>query len=67
VDDPGLLNSVEVARIFRVARSTVIGWAERGLLPYTRTPSGRLRFYHSDVMGLLEREHRRTNPPGTAD
>lgn len=63
MDDPELLSSVEVARIFKVARSTVVGWAERGLLPYTRTPSGRLRFYRSEVMELLEREHREGSPP----
>jgi hypothetical protein len=39
------LASAEVAKIFRVARSTVVGWAKKDLPPYTRTPSGRLRFY----------------------
>ncbi|WP_372503885.1 helix-turn-helix domain-containing protein [Actinomadura rupiterrae] len=38
--DSELLTSTEVAAMFRVARSTVSGWAARGLLPYARTPSG---------------------------
>ncbi|NKZ06172.1 helix-turn-helix domain-containing protein [Actinomadura latina] len=63
MDDPELLSSAEVARIFRVARSTVLGWARRRLLPYTRTPSERLRFYRSDVMRLLEHEHYGADPP----
>lgn len=44
-----LLTTAEVARLFRVARSTVISWAYRGLLPYTATPTGQLRFYRSSV------------------
>ncbi|MEU6035910.1 helix-turn-helix domain-containing protein [Actinomadura sp. NPDC047616] len=52
---PGLLTAGEVAAIFRVARSTVSNWVARGLLPYTRTPSGRLRFYREDVERLLLR------------
>ncbi|MFI0445817.1 helix-turn-helix domain-containing protein [Actinomadura sp. 6N118] len=47
--DPELLTTAEVARIFRVSSSTVSGWAARGLLPYVRTPSGRLRFHREDV------------------
>lgn len=54
---PELLTTGEVAAVFRVSRSTVTGWAAKGLLPYTRTPSGRLRFYRADVVRLL-RHHR---------
>ncbi|MCO6008185.1 helix-turn-helix domain-containing protein [Actinoallomurus purpureus] len=39
----------EVARLFRVTRSTVTSWAYRGLLPYTTTPTGHLRFYRESV------------------
>jgi excisionase family DNA binding protein len=56
-DLPDLLTTMDVARIFRVARSTVSGWAGRGLLPYTRTPSGRIRFYRDDVNRLLAEQH----------
>jgi excisionase family DNA binding protein len=44
-----LLTTGEVARLFRVARSTVTSWAYRGLLPYTTTPTGHLRFYRSSI------------------
>ncbi|MFC5750355.1 helix-turn-helix domain-containing protein [Actinomadura rugatobispora] len=48
-----LLTAKEVAVIFRVARSTITQWAARGLLPHTRTPTGRLRFYRADVERVL--------------
>jgi excisionase family DNA binding protein len=57
-DEPELLTTSEVARIFKVARSTVVGWAARGLIEYTRTPTGRFRFYRESVDRLLERERR---------
>ncbi|NDU73568.1 helix-turn-helix domain-containing protein [Actinomadura sp. DSM 109109] len=59
---PELLTAAEVARIFRVSRSTVVGWASRGLLDHTRTPSGRLRFYRASMLRLL-REGRGTPGP----
>jgi hypothetical protein len=49
-DEPAeLLTTAEVAGLFRVARSTVISWAYRGLLPYTTTPTGHLRFYRASI------------------
>ncbi|WP_344947249.1 helix-turn-helix domain-containing protein [Actinomadura miaoliensis] len=55
-DLPDLLTTAEVATMFRVARSTVSGWAARGLLPSARTPSGRLRFHRADVEVVLRRD-----------
>jgi excisionase family DNA binding protein len=52
-EPPKLLTAVEVASLFRVARSTVVSWTEKGLLPHTRTPSGRLRFYRDTVTQML--------------
>jgi excisionase family DNA binding protein len=53
-----LLTTAEVARLFRVARSTVTSWAYRGLLPYTMTPTGHLRFYRASIeRRLAERGH----------
>lgn len=43
-DAPDLLTTVEVSKIFRVSRNTVVAWAGKGLLEHTRTPSGQLRF-----------------------
>ncbi|MCW2900205.1 MAG: DNA-binding protein [Streptosporangiaceae bacterium] len=57
-NEPELLTTSEVARIFKVARSTVAGWAARGLIEYTRTPTGRLRFYRRSVDRLLQQERR---------
>jgi predicted site-specific integrase-resolvase len=55
--EPELLTSAEVARLFRVARSTVISWAYRGLLPYTTTPTGHLRFHRASIeRRLAERD-----------
>ena len=62
-DLPDLLTTMDVARIFRVARSTVSGWADRGLLPYTRTPSGRIRFDRDDVNRLLAHNPFPDKPP----
>jgi excisionase family DNA binding protein len=56
---PDLLTTAETAKIFRVARSTVISWAYRGLLPYTTTPTGHLRFRRETVQRLLAE---RNNP-----
>lgn len=50
--DGEVLTTAEVARLFRVARSTVISWAYRGLLPYTTTPTGYLRFYRDSIERL---------------
>lgn len=48
-----LLKASEVADMLRVARSTVLSWAYRGLLDYTRTPGGQLRFYRDQVEAIL--------------
>jgi predicted site-specific integrase-resolvase len=58
-----LLTTAEVARLFRVARSTVTSWAYRGLLPYTTTPTGHLRFYRVSIeRRLAERDGSIRNP-----
>lgn len=61
-DFPELLTTVEVARVFRVARTTVVSWAARGLLDHTRTPSGHLRFYRASVVRMLREGHREGRP-----
>jgi excisionase family DNA binding protein len=57
-DTPELLNTVEVAKIFRVSRNTVVAWASRGLLEHTRTPSGQFRFFRRSVEQVLRDSHR---------
>jgi excisionase family DNA binding protein len=49
---PELMKTSEVARRLGVARSTVLSWAYRGLLDYTRTPGGQLRFHRDQVEAL---------------
>jgi excisionase family DNA binding protein len=52
-----LLTTAEVARIFRVARNTVVSWAAKGLVEHTRTPTGQLRFYRRSVEQVLRDGH----------
>lgn len=60
-----LLTTMEVAAIFRVTRATITGWARKGLLPYTLTPTGRLRFYRADIERLLRK--RRSSEGGISE
>jgi excisionase family DNA binding protein len=55
-----LLTTIEVARVFRVDRSTVSRWAATGRVASIRIPGGRqFRYRESDIRKLLEgeREH----------
>jgi excisionase family DNA binding protein len=61
-EQPELLTTSEVAHIFRVARNTVVSWADKGLLEHTRTPSGQLRFYRRSVEHVLNDGHRGSVP-----
>ena len=61
-DLPELLTTAETAAIYRVARSTVTGWAHRSLLPHTRTPTGQLRFHRDTVLRLLAERQRSDCP-----
>ena len=61
-EQPELLTTAETAKIFRVARSTVISWARQGLVPYITTPSGHLRFHRATVQRLLKEHHGSPNP-----
>jgi excisionase family DNA binding protein len=61
-EQPELLTTAETAKLFRVARSTVISWARQGLLPYMTTPSGHLRFHRDTVQRFLKERH---NSPDT--
>jgi excisionase family DNA binding protein len=60
--EPELLTTAETAKLFRVARSTVISWARRGLLPYMTTPSGHLRFHRDTVHRFLEERRDSSDP-----
>jgi excisionase family DNA binding protein len=63
---PELLTTAETAKLFRVARSTVISWARQGLLPYMTTPSGHLRFHRDTVQRFLKEHHGPDTPPPKA-
>lgn len=45
----------EVAELFGVDPSTVVRWADEGLLPFFRTPGGHRRFKRIDVDALRGR------------
>jgi excisionase family DNA binding protein len=60
-EPPELLKTSEVARSLGVVRSTVLSWAYRGLLDYTTTPGGHLRFYRDQVEAIRTGEE---NLPG---
>lgn len=47
-----LLNTEEVAAIFRVGEKTVRKWAKEGRLPYIRTLGGNYRFKADEVEAL---------------
>lgn len=47
------LSSGAVAKLFNVHTTTVIDWADKGLLPCFRTPGGQRRFRPEDVESFL--------------
>lgn len=51
--DQELLTSGEVAARFRVGPSTVRRWADTGLIPSLRTPSGQRRYRASDIERVI--------------
>ena len=53
-----ILTGAQVAALFGVHPSTVVNWAESGVLPCFRTPGGHRRYQLSDVETL--RDSRRT-------
>ena len=48
-----LLNSGEAARILGIHQNTLRSWADRGLVPHLRTPTGYRRFAIEDLERLL--------------
>jgi excisionase family DNA binding protein len=54
--DEELLKVSEVAKLLRVAESTVRGWIVRGEVPAVRLPGGVYRIRREDVEKLLRRQ-----------
>lgn len=52
--EPFDLTSFDVARRLAIHVSTVAEWAEKGVLPFWRTPGGHRRFRRSDVERLAQ-------------
>jgi len=52
---PDVLTRAETAQVLGVHPSTVSRWADSGLLPHIRTPSGERRYRRGDVEELLNR------------
>lgn len=49
-----LMGPGQVAELFHVDPKTVTRWAKTGKLKSVRMPSGRYRFWLSDVLAILE-------------
>jgi excisionase family DNA binding protein len=54
-----VLTPAEVARVFGVDPKTVAKWADRGKIPFLRTPGGHRRYRLDDVYALRRQEQRR--------
>lgn len=54
---PQTFTTFQAAKIARVAPSTVIYWANKGLLKVTTTPGGHRRIAVSDLVDFMERCH----------
>jgi len=52
-----LIAPKEACRMLDVSASTVRRWAYQGKIRYVRLPSGRLRYYRSDIEKILKGEH----------
>lgn len=50
----GPLTTGQVAAIFGVTTTTVKRWADKGLLPFFRTPGQHYRFLRADVEAFKE-------------
>jgi len=51
--EPDLLTAIEAAERLRVSASTVRRWAQLGLIPAIRLPSGQVRIRRTDVERVL--------------
>lgn len=56
VNDDQLLTPAEVACAFNVDPKTVIVWADKGKIPYRRTPGNHRRFRASVVDAIMNGE-----------
>jgi excisionase family DNA binding protein len=48
-----LLTTSQAAALVPVSERTLVRYAERGLLPYIRIPTGARRFRRADVLALF--------------
>jgi excisionase family DNA binding protein len=48
----------DVARALRISNQTVVNWAEKGVLPCSRTAGGHRRFLRTDVVALARQKNR---------
>jgi len=51
-----LITPKEACRMLRVSASTLRRWAYQGKIRYVRLPSGKLRYYKSDIEEILRGE-----------
>lgn len=61
--DEKLLTISEAARQLGVHQNTLRTWADRGMVPVVKLPSGYRRFRPSDIAAELERQRDTTTGP----
>ena len=52
-----LITPKEACKMLGVSTSTLRRWAYQGKIRYVKLPSGRLRYYRSDIEKILRGEH----------
>jgi excisionase family DNA binding protein len=53
VDGPDLLRPAEIMAMFGVSEQTLYRWRKKGLIDFTRTPGGQVRYSRAEVEQLL--------------
>ena len=49
-----LLTTKEVSRLLRISPSTIDKYRKRGLIPFIRLPSGKIRFDQEEIIRWIE-------------
>lgn len=57
-----IFNKESVAAFLRVKPRTIQEWMKKGLIPYSKLPSGSVRFRKSKIMAWMEKFTSRDEP-----
>jgi excisionase family DNA binding protein len=50
---PSLLTTSEAAEMLDVHRSTIVRWAQQGIIKAVPLPNGRYKFHRADIEAIL--------------